>query len=279
MSIDDVIKKYFDQPNVGDTPQNKGQCVGLIECYIDDLGLPHDWGNAKDLLADADTTKFTVVKNNPSDTSQFPPIGAIMVLDGTWGNGDGHTGVVVFADGIVYAMLEQNNPTGHKPQILTHDYKGVLGWLIPSVPLDSQQSQLDQCRTDRDSHWTDLMSIQAKLKLTGDYSITVILADLDKLMTMEQAVIDKDNQLTQLNQQATDLQTQVTKLQDENKTLQVNIDTQNTQLNNLTVANAAQLNKIQDLAQQIAGLKQQLQVPVQNGFSLILLGIKKLLGR
>jgi hypothetical protein len=133
-SLDAFIAQYFNKPDVGDTDGNKGQCVGLIECWIDALGLPHIWGNAKDLLTAADTTKFDVIHNDPKNLNQFPAPGDIMVWDATWGAGNGHTGVIVIADGHSFACFEQNFPTGHKPQIHTHDdYKGVLGWLRPKT--------------------------------------------------------------------------------------------------------------------------------------------------
>ena len=52
--LQSFIAQYTGIANVGDTPQNKGQCVGLIEVWLDLFNLNHIWGNAADLLSNAD---------------------------------------------------------------------------------------------------------------------------------------------------------------------------------------------------------------------------------
>ncbi len=154
MNLLETLLKFFNIPNTGNTPENKGQCTGLVNKYVESLGLPHLWGNAKDLMEGADTNAYAITPNDPNDTKQFPQPGSIMVWDGTWGDGDGHTGVVIFADGIKFSTLEQNNPDGHPPQTLMHDYKGVKGWITPkNLPSVPTQSMLDACMTDRDNLW------------------------------------------------------------------------------------------------------------------------------
>lgn len=130
----DFLNKYFGVANVGDTPENKGECVGLIEVFLDVLNLntPHLYGNAKDLLENADKTKFDVVYNDPNNYNQFPPRGAIMVADSSWGWGKGHTGLVLRANGYTFSLFDQNNPVGSRPTITNyHNYAGWKGWLIP----------------------------------------------------------------------------------------------------------------------------------------------------
>lgn len=134
------------KPNFGDTDQNKGECVGVVECWTDSLGLPHTWGNAIDLLtaAKAFPDKFDVVYNDPTNLTQFPPIGAVIVLQKPYGayvqNGQtlyaGHTGVIVAATGLNFRMFAQNNPAGSTPHLEDHPegYGAVLGWFIPKLP-------------------------------------------------------------------------------------------------------------------------------------------------
>ena len=113
----------------GDTTLNTGQCTGLSEVWMDNLNLntPHEYGNACDLLTNANTNNFDVIYNTPSG---FPLPGDIMVWGTSWGGGYGHTGVIVTADVNSFTCFEQNNPTGHAPQINGHsNYNGVLGWL------------------------------------------------------------------------------------------------------------------------------------------------------
>jgi CHAP domain len=123
----DFIQQYFYVPNVGDNPQNKGQCVGLIEVWLDQHKLEHIWGDAKDLLANADPQIYTVVKNGPNNA---PPRGAIVVWDRTWGGGYGHTAICVASTPLHLAVFEQNDPDGYPPLLATHDYNGVAGWIV-----------------------------------------------------------------------------------------------------------------------------------------------------
>ena len=165
--LNKFIAQYVNQGNVGDTPQNKGQCVGLIEVWIDQLNGPHDWGNAKDLLANADTSFFDVVYNDPNDVNQIPVPGDIMVWGPSWGGGDGHTGVLVTATkaSTVFTCFEQNNPAGHVCWIVTHNtYTGILGWLHPKITA----APVDTCPQDRDTNWNMNIEIFAALGVALD---------------------------------------------------------------------------------------------------------------
>jgi surface antigen len=115
---------------VGDTPQNKGQCVGLVEVWLDTFGLPHIWGNAKDLLTNADKNAYDVIYNTPTNV---PAPGSIICWDSSWGEGDGHTALVLKADVNSFTVLEQNNPIGSPVRQGTHAYQGVQGWIYPKV--------------------------------------------------------------------------------------------------------------------------------------------------
>lgn len=126
---------------VGDTPENLGQCVGLIEVWLDNLGLnnPHLYGNAIDLLNNADKSKFNVVYNTPTG---IPPVGAVMTFGSPYGkavvNGKtvyyGHTGIVVKATVNNFTLFEQNNPTGTLcKQSNYSNYNSVMGWFYPKV--------------------------------------------------------------------------------------------------------------------------------------------------
>ena len=120
------ISTYLGQMNVGDTPENIGECVGLVEKWLDVNGKLHIWGNARELLVNADVRSYRVFKNNPTNV---PPAGSIIVWDGTWGNGFGHTAVVIAGNMNHFVSFEQNNPVGHPPTVVEHDYQGVLGWI------------------------------------------------------------------------------------------------------------------------------------------------------
>jgi len=130
LNLTDFINKYTGQANVGDTPQNKGQCVGLIEIWLDNLSIndPHLWGNAKDLLNNADPFKFDIIINTPQNV---PEAGDIIVWNSNLGNGNGHTGIFCSGNVNNFNCFEQNDPIGSTPHAKTYDYKNVIGWLHP----------------------------------------------------------------------------------------------------------------------------------------------------
>lgn len=120
------ISKYLGVADTGNTPINKGQCVGLIEEWLSTNNKPAIWANAKDLLDAADRKYYKKVANIPTN---FPPPGAIVCWGGVWGGGFGHTAVVVAANVHLLVVFEQNDPTGSPPVVATHNYNGVQGWL------------------------------------------------------------------------------------------------------------------------------------------------------
>lgn len=119
-----VAAKLAAPVKVGNTPENLGQCVGLVEVWFDTELEPHVWGDARDLYANAGA--------GYSKGASWPaPAGAAGVLDGSWGGGAGHT-FISLGDGWV---LEQNNPAGSPPK---RSYYGTLpphgwiGWILPN---------------------------------------------------------------------------------------------------------------------------------------------------
>lgn len=128
MSINDFITKYTNQPNVGDTDLNKGQCVGLIEIWLDENGLSpdHIWGNAIDLYSNAGLNDkiFSRGTNWPA------PEGAIVTFGAPYGRLDdgtyaGHTGVSL-GDG---RLFEQNDPDGSTPHLKAYNINGYIGYI------------------------------------------------------------------------------------------------------------------------------------------------------
>lgn len=120
------IRQYLGKANTGDTPGNLGQCVGLIEVWLDANKKPHIPGNAVDLLANADLRIYRRTTNTPNN---YPNPGSIVCWDGTWGAGYGHTAIVVASSVLQLVVFEQNDPDGAPPLVATHDYAGVEGWL------------------------------------------------------------------------------------------------------------------------------------------------------
>lgn len=124
----DFISRYLGKGNTGTNSVNSGQCVGLVEVWVDTITHPRIAGNAKDLLANADPQHYTIVQNGPSN---FPPPGAIVVWGPSWGEGYGHCAVAVAGSPLQLVVFEQNDPAGYPPLVATHSYSGVLGWAVP----------------------------------------------------------------------------------------------------------------------------------------------------
>ena len=65
--LQNLIATDTGRNDVGDTSANKGQCVGLVETWIDVFGYPHIWGNAVDLLSNADPNFYEIILNTPDN--------------------------------------------------------------------------------------------------------------------------------------------------------------------------------------------------------------------
>lgn len=120
------IQTYLGKPDTGDTPENLGQCVGLVEVWWAANKKPWVPGNAVDLMANAPKLVFSITDNEPDNA---PKAGDVVCWDGSWGAGDGHTAVVVAATRYMLVVFEQNDPEGSPPVVATHDYSGVEGWI------------------------------------------------------------------------------------------------------------------------------------------------------
>jgi hypothetical protein len=133
VNLEEFIKKYIGVKNVGNTPENKGQCVGLVAVCIDDLGLSHVWGHAKDLYANASDKEWIKILNTPTGV---PVKGDVLVWKGNSPTAVGHT--AIFVDGNVndFHSFDQNYPVGSAPHIQYHNYNNLLGWIRPKPKVD-----------------------------------------------------------------------------------------------------------------------------------------------
>src|ERR1035437_4099747 len=86
------IARFLGAKGTGTTLQNEGQCGGLVGRWLGVLGVGPIWGNAAELMANADPHYYTVVPNRPDN---YPPAGAVVCWGTTWGAGYGHTAVVI----------------------------------------------------------------------------------------------------------------------------------------------------------------------------------------
>ena len=120
------VQSFLGKAGTGTNAANSGQCVGLVERWVTLNDHPAIPGNAVDLYANADAGSYAKTPNGPVN---YPPKGAIVCWDGTWGGGYGHCAVVLAANAMQLVVFEQNDPEGAAPLVATHSYGGVSGWL------------------------------------------------------------------------------------------------------------------------------------------------------
>ena len=121
------VTKMLGKRNAGTTAANVGQCVGLVECWLQATGGAAIPGNACSLLTNAAAQGRETITNGPTN---YPLPGDIVCWDSAWGNGYGHCAVVIAANPNWMAVLEQNDPVGSYCLVATHNYSGVSGWIV-----------------------------------------------------------------------------------------------------------------------------------------------------
>lgn len=150
MIFTDFLTKYNGQQNVGNTTENKGECVGLVCVWIEELGLPHVWGHAMDLFTNADENFFEKILNTPD---AIPKAGDIIVWKKAFNGTFGHTGIATGTGDLnTFECFEQNDPLGSNCHLKSYNYNNVTGWLRPKVA-QNQQALIEELRADRDKNW------------------------------------------------------------------------------------------------------------------------------
>lgn len=154
--------------NIGNTPENKGQCVGLAFAWILNLGQSHFYGHAKDLYANAPTSEYTKIKNSPN---VYPIAGDIPVWDRSAGGGFGHIAVVIGSNKAddSFTVIEQNNPLNAPCRVYTYrNWNGVIGWLRPkNLPTDTTEAleaKIEELRIQREEYRKEISILQDNIK-------------------------------------------------------------------------------------------------------------------
>lgn len=268
MNYQDFFNQNNGKGDVGDTPENKGQCVGLIEVWTDNLELPHTWGNAKDLLNDADPAHFTIIKNTPQGV---PEQGDIVVWSGAYNNGPGHTGICHGnANTDTFDCFEQNDPLNSPCHVKNYNYTSVLGWLKPSVKptvevfADKFNELVDK------STAVDSISQLLGISYTKDILVGKIKTMISYQSQLEDQNRQKDQSLADAKSQIADLEKQLGDLKTEHDQLISSHDQD-------TKTIAIQGEQLISLQKQIQSLKESVSVATMNGLQKILSGIKDVL--
>lgn len=148
MNFDAAIAKYNNQV----LNDYGGECVSLAAHYCLDNGKPIAYANAKDWWGHpALTGAFDFVTNNPTDYSQIPPRGSIIIWNGGLAGSGGYGHIAIF-DAVIAAgsfRSFDNNWGGRYVHFVTHNWNNVIGWMVPKVSTPQGEemiANLDQAR-------------------------------------------------------------------------------------------------------------------------------------
>lgn len=214
MALDDFVSKWTGKP-VDFDGVYPNQCMDLVHEYVYEvLGITDKKVLAQpaayQVFANFDNVVgngyFDKIANTPSGV---PLAGDIVIFNKTASNAFGHICVFLEGDTKGFKSFDANFPTGSLPHVQAHTYGYCLGWLHPKDQAPDIQGQLNACIVDRDSHWNDRQAVADKLKVENN--MVVILAELDKLISYEDAVIQKDRQLGDLKKQYDQVQGELEK--------------------------------------------------------------------
>lgn len=129
--FDTFLNQYNGQRGVGNTPENKGQCEGLVMKWLEFIGAPMILGHAKDLLTNADHNAYEVILNI---NSAVPQKGDVIVWDGRINNGVGRCGISTRKGELkIFQVFMANLPEGTGCRLHSYNYDYVIGWLRPKI--------------------------------------------------------------------------------------------------------------------------------------------------
>lgn len=225
MTFDEFLAQYNGKTNVGNTPENKGQCVGLASVWIDALKGPHVWGDAKDMYQNADTNFFEKI---PNSLTAVPRKGDIVIWNGTFNRGPGHVAIATGkGDTKTFEVFEQNNPLGSNCHLRTYsNYNYVTGWFRPRNVV-VEEDTLPVKKSDFEN--LVLKSSEYDKIVAGGYNH---LEDIQKLLN------EKETTIQNLTKDVNACETQVGKLLDDAK--KINDEDKNTSQELLDAQHALQ---------------------------------------
>jgi hypothetical protein len=248
-ALQDFIAKW--NGNFADFDGKYGaQCFDLVQYWSQAIGGPFISGAVATDISHFQSPFYTWVPNTPTNV---PAAGDIIVWDGTWGNGAGHTGVALSGANVNnFQAIEQNNPTGHAPQILGHNYNHVLGWLHPNIApatntevvdttmqdqLKAQQEATNTCQTQLQSATENNKKLQDQIVSDGGIISGLRTTNENIQQELEDVKLKYANEQTEV----LNLNAALEKLTGSNKEYQVEI-----------IESSQVANKRQDLIKMIA---------------------------
>lgn len=221
ISHDEFIKKYQNQfVEAGGSANAKNQCVDLVNQYIFEVFGEQKilWTDAINFPSKADPTIFEFIKNTPKG---IPPKGAIIVWGKPFGkyrgsNGKyvyaGHIAIVDEADVNIFISFDQNYPTGRPSEKVTHNYSGVLGWLVhrKENQMPEEKILVSECQkrvTEKENQVREEIAVLTKKMSLTEERLNSEKKDhektIDELSDLREEMKTKDNQISGYKGQVT----------------------------------------------------------------------------
>ena len=211
-----TIREFFDKWNgkgIDFDGFYDNQCMDLAEEYNREVvNAPRLSGNAADVWDVYPVNFYEKIQNTPTGV---PSLGDIVIWNRRVGGGFGHIAIFSEGDANKFTSFDQNWPEGSNCHFQEHDYKNVFGWLHPkltnTVAVDSKVFE----NLVRKS--TTLDKVVEKLHITD--SETIVLAEINKFLTYEDDIRDKDRKLAEALQKIAELQKQLEKIDKDHEQL------------------------------------------------------------
>lgn len=274
ITFDNFIAKWTGQP-VDFDGVYPNQCMDLMHQYVYDvLGIT----NAAVLAHPAayqvftdftETQYFDRIDNSPTGV---PQKGDIVLFNKTSSNPYGHVCVFIEGDANKFKSFDANYPTGSLPHVQDHTYGYCLGWLHPKGNAPTDSVMVDS-KVFENLVRKSTICDKVREKLNVEDSSTVILAEIDKLIGYEDAVIQKDKQLQDDINKINGLEQQLTELSEKNKDMIVLTDTVTKQADEQRKTISEQGTMINELKSQINDLKIAIKMPVFSGWKKALVSL------
>jgi len=218
-SFDDFIAKWTDRP-VDFDGVYPNQCMDLMHEYVYDVLNLTDKAilaapAAKDVYinfaAVGGHEHFEQIDNTPTGV----PNKGDIVFFGTKVGQYGHVCIFVEGDSKKFTSFDANWPGGSLPHLQSHIYSGCLGWLRPRNPSSTADDALK--RADA------FIAVCTTLDKPVDKDI--VIADIKRLLELEQKLVERDKELDEKNRRLDILGKQVDALIATNEELGRQVDT------------------------------------------------------
>lgn len=261
---DDFVATWTNKPCEVEDPTAVDQCMDLAFAWCDALGIDRAtirhqfayqvWEQPTDLTV----KEFELVPNTPNGV---PPEGSLVIFKTTVGAA-GHISIGSGkGNRDNFVSFDQNWSGASYCKMVTHSYTSVYGWLVRRIPVNVDPVIFEQSDA--------FIAVSTLLKTAANKDL--VLAEINKLITIEDQAPAKDKTITDLNQQIAALDTKLQDLQLDHDTLTNEIATQAKMIQDQDL-------KIKGLQGQLQELKDTSQQPDRTGWQLIIDGIVKLIG-